>query len=463
MTRPSLTGSTSEANSPTPTKPCVSNRESEALQPYLNPVDAALSRRPQAGGRLLLLASALFVVVMLVWAAFAELDEVVHASGQVIPSQRTQNIQNLEGGILRAMLVHEGQIVDAGTPLAQLDNEFAESNLRDVAQRVLEQRIALARLEAELNNAEPQFTDEMRRDAPQTLADHEATFKSRMGQRLAEMDVLESQYRQREQDLAEQMARKKQLESSLNIAMEKRDLTRPLMERRTFPRVEYLALEQQVVQLRGDADTLAAAIPRTQAAIREARQRVNFRKAELETAVSEEIGKRRAELQSLLETMTAGGDRVTRTELRSPVRGTVKQVLLHTTGGVVKPGESILEIVPLTDNLVIEARVRPSDVAFLRPEQAAMVKFTAYDFSIYGGLSATLEHMSADTIEDKRGDPYYIVHLKTRQTSIIHKSKNLPIIPGMMVTVDVLTGKKTVLDYLLKPILKARQNALREP
>ncbi len=182
----------------------------------------------------------------------------------------------------------------------------------------------------------------------------------------------------------------------------------------------------------------------------------------MEAEINAEITKRRTELNSLKETLAAGGDRVTRTELRSPVRGTVKQIYINTVGGVVKPGEAIMEIVPLDDTLLVEARVRPADVAFLHPGQKAMVKVSAYDFSIYGGLEAELEQISADTIEDKRGDFYYLVKVRTRKNSIVYRKEHLPIIPGMVTTVDILTGKKTVLDYILKPILKARQNALRE-
>lgn len=262
--------------------------------------------------------------------------------------------------------------------------------------------------------------------------------------------------------MEEQIARKRQLDRSLALAMEQRNIAYPLMQRKNYSRVDFLALEQKVVSLQGDIESLAASIPKTQAAAKEAEQRIAFRKAELDAAITEEINKRRVELTSLRETLAAGGDRVTRTEVRSPVRGTVKQIYLHTAGGVVKPGEPIMEVVPLDDTLLVEARVRPADVAFLHPGQKAMVKISAYDFSVYGGLEGTLEQISADTIEDKRGDFYYLVKVRTPKTSIVYHEEELPIIPGMMATVDILTGKKTVLDYILKPILKARQNALRE-
>ena len=446
--------------------------------PYASEVDAALARRPSKSVRLLSIAVGVFFLAMLVWASLATVDEVTHAEGQVVSSQRTQVIQNLEGGILQAITVREGQVVEKGTLLARLDNAVAGSSYRDAFNKALENTAAILRLEAELGGKAPNFPanlaedmeqlsreysqDELDEKSRQIIADHESTYRARRQQRDAELEVLESQYLQRQKEVEEQLSRKKQMEQSLQIAMEQRDIAKPLLQRRNYSRVEYLKLEQTVVSLQGDIETLAASIPKAQASAREAEQRISFRKAELNAAISEEINKRRTELTSLLETLSAGGDRVARTELRSPVRGTVKQIYINTVGGVVKPGESIMEIVPLDDSLLVEARVRPADVAFLHPGQKAMVKISAYDFAIYGGLEGTLEHISADTIEDKRGDFYYLVKVRTPKTSILYQQEQLPIIPGMMTTVDILTGKKTVLDYLLKPILKAKQNALRE-
>ena len=413
--------------------------------PYVNEVEAALARKPRLGPRFLSLAVGTLFLVLGVWANFAEIDEVTHANGQVISSQRTQIIQNLEGGILGAVLVGEGEIVEKGTPLAQLDNKLAES-----------------RLEAELNGERPVFSEEVLAAHPQAVSDQMAMFQARESQQRAEMGLLESQYEQRRREVEELTGRKRQTERSLALAVEQRNIAAPLMQRKIYSRVDYLGLEQKVVSLQGDIESLASSIPKAQAAAEEAKQRLTLRKAEMEAEINAEITKRRTELNSLKETLAAGGDRVTRTELRSPVRGTVKQIYINTVGGVVKPGEAIMEIVPLDDTLLVEARVRPADVAFLHPGQKAMVKVSAYDFSIYGGLEAELEQISADTIEDKRGDFYYLVKVRTRKNSIVYRKEHLPIIPGMVTTVDILTGKKTVLDYILKPILKARQNALRE-
>lgn len=256
--------------------------------------------------------------------------------------------------------------------------------------------------------------------------------------------------------------RKEQLERSLGLARQQRDIAKPLVDQGVYPRVDYLALERDISTLQGDIDALRLAIPRIRQAANEASRRIEQRRAEFKAAALDEMNSRRGELKSLQQIMSAGEDRVTRTDVRSPVRGTIKQINLNTIGGVVRPGESILEIVPLDDTLLIEARIRPADIAFLHPGQKAMIKITAYDFSIFGGLDGVLEAISADTIEDDNGESFYKVKLRTQKNSIAYQGQELPIIPGMTASIDILTGKKSVLAYLLKPILKAKQNALRE-
>ncbi|MBO5489970.1 MAG: HlyD family type I secretion periplasmic adaptor subunit, partial [Desulfovibrio sp.] len=443
-----------------------------------NEVDAALARRPRFGVRALSVCVAVMFACLTLWAAFASVDEVTHAEGQVVGSQRTQTIQNLEGGILRAVLVHEGQIVDKDAVLAQLDNEMAESAYRDAVNKAMENSLAIVRLEAEIKGEQPVFPEHLEAWASQLIGrrveefavararqiirDQTNLWRSRMEQLNAEIEVLQSQYTQRMHEVEEQTARKKQLDGSLALSIEQRNTAYALVQRNNFSKLEYLGMQQKVVELQGQIDALAAGIPKAQAAAEESRQRIASRRAEQAATVTDEINKRRLELNSVRESLAAGRDRVTRTELRAPVRSTVKQIYISTVGGVVKPGEPIMDLVPLDDTLLVEARVKPQDVAFLRPGQDVMVKISAYDFSIYGGLEGKLESISADTIEDKKGEHHYVVKVRTRKNAIVHHNEQLPIIPGMVVTADILIGKKTVLDYLLKPILKAKQNALRE-
>ncbi len=429
---------------------------------YADVVEAALQRKPTNQARLLSVATALFLLSFFVWASWAEVDEVTRAEGQIIASQRTQTIQNLEGGILQAILVSEGQTIEKDLPLARLDNAMAESTLRDAENKTLELRASIIRLEAELEGVTPFFPEELKEKIPQVVSDQESTWAARKHQQESELLLLKSQYDQRRQEVEEQLSRKRSVDRSLALAIEQRNTALPLLQRKNFSRMEFLEIEQKVASLEGEMDSLTAAIPKTQSAAEEALQRIEFRKAEIDTAITEEINERRTELNSLREALTAGSDRVTRTELRSPVRGIVKQIHLNTIGGVVKPGESIMEIVPLDDTLLAEVKIRPADVAFLYPGQKAMMKFSAYDFGVYGGLESVLEQISADTIEDKQGEVFYLAKLRTQKNGITYRGEVLPIIPGMVTTADILTGRKTILDYLLKPILKARQNALRE-
>jgi len=257
-------------------------------------------------------------------------------------------------------------------------------------------------------------------------------------------------------------SRSKQLRRSLELAREEKAITEPLVRNGVMPRVDLIRIERQLSDLKGEIDTIGLSIPRLRSAVKEAEQRIEEVQLSAKSEITNELNRARAELKSVRETLFAGRDRVTRTEVRSPVHGTIKEIKHTTVGGVIRPGEDILEIVPLDDRLLIEARIRPTDIAFLRPSQQAIIKVAAYDFSIYGGLKAKVEHISADTIRDDKGDSFYRVYLRTEKNTLAHQGNELPIIPGMTTTVEVLTGKKSVLDYLLKPILKARERALRE-
>jgi adhesin transport system membrane fusion protein len=296
----------------------------------------------------------------------------------------------------------------------------------------------------------------------QVVTDQLALYNARKTQFEGEMRALEAQLEQKNNEMAEAQARRGQLEENLRLVMEQRNIARPLMLKGTFSRVDYLKLEQQVATLQGDVAGVVQTVARARNGAQEIQERINQRKSEKTSQIQEEINKRRLELNSIRETLSFGGDRTKRMDVRAPMRGTIKRIMINTVGGVIKPGETVIELIPLDDTLLIEARIKPTDIAFLHPNQKAVVKITAYDFSIYGGLEGSVEQISADTIEDKKGETYYLVKLRTKKNAMLYRGENLPIIPGMTASVDILTGKKSVLDYLLKPILKAKQNALRE-
>lgn len=429
---------------------------------YMSEVDAAIHRRGHAFAYLITVIIAALLVIFLLWAAFTKLDEVTRGMGQVIPSQRVQVIQNLEGGILEAIMVQENQIVNKGDILVRIDNSMVASQFRDVAGKAREFEAAVARLEAEGEGRAFNLPSGLQQSDPQIASEQAAIYRARQQQIQSELGILQSQLQQKQQEISEMQSRLGQLQRNLELTRQQRDIAKPLVEQGVYPRVDFLALEREVSNLEGDIDALRLGIPRAHSAAEEIRRRMTQRQAEFRAQSLDELNRRRVELKSLQQMMSAGEDRVTRTDVRSPVRGTVKQVNLNTLGGVVKPGEPIMEIVPLDDTLLVEARIRPADIAFLRPGQKAMVKITAYDFSIFGGLEGVVEAISADTILDDKGEHFYRVKLRTQTGTINYQGENLPIIPGMTASVDILTGEKSVLSYLLKPILKIKQNALRE-
>jgi adhesin transport system membrane fusion protein len=430
---------------------------------FMSEVDAAIHRKGNSIAFVVTLVIALLMVTFVVWAHFTVLDEVTRGMGQVIPSQKIQTIQNLEGGILQEMVVQENQIVDKGDILIRIDNALAASQYRDAFTKAAEHEAAIVRLNAEIDvKSKLVFPDQFKETDPQILADQQSIFRARQEQLQAELNVLKSQHSQKQQEITEMRSRQEQLERSLELARQQRNIAKPLVDQGVYPRVDYLALERDISSLQGDIDALRLAVPRIRQAANEASRRIEQRLAEFKATALDEMHSRRGELKSLWEIMSAGVDRVTRTDVRSPVRGTIKQINLNTIGGVVRPGESILEIVPLDDTLLIEARIRPADIAFLHPGQKAMIKITAYDFSIFGGLEGTVEAISADTIEEDNGESFFKVKLRTRKNALGYRGEDLPIIPGMTASIDILTGKKSVLAYLLKPILRAKQNALRE-
>lgn len=439
-----------------------SNRRREDLL-FMSEVDYALNDRGRRLSYITLIAIVLLLIATLVWAKIAVLDEVTRGFGRVIPSRRVQEIQNLEGGILSDIFVEEGQIIEKGTVLCRLHNEQAASFYRDAFSKSLENRAAIARLMAHIDGLEkPIFDDDLEQEAPLLISDQSRTFQAEKYQLEVEISLLENQYQQKKQEITELESQERQVAASLNVARKQRNIARPLVKKRIHSELDYLALEQKVLELSGNRSTLKLSIPRIRLAASEAQRRIEQRKAEFLATSWEEISARRQELNSIKETLSTGSDRVTRTDVRSPVKGVVKKIMINTLGGVVQPGESIMEVIPIDDSLVVEAEVKPADIAFLHPGQKAVVKITAYDFSIYGGLDGIVEHISADTIEDERGENFYLVKVRTQAKGMVYRGEKLPIIPGMTAQLDILTGKKSVLAYLLKPILKVKQNALRE-
>lgn len=415
-------------------------------------------------GHLVLWIALLFVVAALAWASFAEIDEVTRAEGSVIPSRQIQVVQNLEGGIVRELGVQAGATVQEGDVLLVIDDTRFSATLREGTQKRYALMAKAARLQAETTDAEFAMPAELEDSAPEIVAQERRLYRSRQQELESNLQVIDQQLRQRRQELVEVRARRSQLQGNYALLREELERTEPLVAEGVVSEVEVLRLRRQVNETRGDLEAARLSLPRISASITELQRRKDEVRAQFRSDAQAELTEARAELAGLREANVALEDRVERTLVRAPTTGTVKQVMVTTVGQVVQPGMDLVEIVPLEDTLLVEARVRPADIAFVRPQQLATVKLTAYDYAIYGGLDATVEHISADTIvdeNDRDAESYYLIRVRTEESGF-GDADNLPVIPGMTAVVDILTGKKTVLQYLLKPVLRARERALRE-
>ncbi len=424
--------------------------------------------RVYAAARVLLFAITALVVAVVAWAAWAELEQVARGIGKVIPSRKVQVVQHLEGGILADILVSEGDLVETGQVLMRIDDPRAAADYREKRARYLAVLAAIARLRAELDEVPLTFPPEVERDAAAVVASERALFESRRAERESRLAVLRLQVDQRRAEL-EALERRIALErKSLGLLREELALSERLARQRIVPRAELLRLRRQVNDLSTQIARLELDVPRARLALEEAEQRLASARSEFRARALKELAALESERARLEPVVAAGEERVRRTEIRSPVRGIVKKLHLTTIGGVIQPAQKLAEIVPLDDTLLVEAYLRPRDIAFIHPGQRARVRITAYDYARYGALEGTVEYISADTITLRpeemggKGGSFYVVRVRTRGQLRDERGEPLAIIPGMTAEVDIETGRTTVLAYLLGPVMAARERALRE-
>jgi adhesin transport system membrane fusion protein len=422
--------------------------------------DWAIAEQTPKGARVLVWLSVGAVLILLLWANFAVLDEVTRGEGKVIPSRQVQVLQSLDGGIVSEILVKEGQSVKIGELMLKVDPTRMVSSLRENRSQYLSLLAKGARLRALAEGSRFVPPSEVTEETPEIAAQERALYESRRAELDATLGVARQQSAQRSQELISVRAKREQASQSFNLTARELEMTRPLAKSGAISDVELLRLERDVARYRGERDSANSDIPRLESAISEANRKIQEIELTFRNIARSELSETNAKLSALLEGSSALEDRVKQTEIRSPVNGTIKQLKVNTVGGVVQPGKDLVEVVPSDDALLLEARVLPRDIAFLHPGQKALVKFTAYDFATYGGLEATLEHISADTVLDEKGNAFFLVRVRTLSSSI--GVQNFPIIPGMVAEVDILTGKKSVLAYLMRPILRAKAKALTE-
>jgi adhesin transport system membrane fusion protein len=419
---------------------------------------ARLDQQPLRA-RYLLRAIGIILLAFLLWATFATVDEVARGSGKVIPSRQVQVVQAVDGGVVAEILVREGQTVEAGQSLFLIDETRFVSSLRENRVQYLALLAKAARLRALAENTPFVLPPEIVKEDPKLVEEERSMYDARRNELAAQLSIARQQLMQRNQELIEVRSRREQAAQGYDLTARELAMTRPLATSGAVSDVELLRLERDVSRYRGERDQAGAQIARLQSSIAEASRKVQELEIVFRNQMRNELGETMAQLNSLSEGSTALTDRVQHANVKSPVKGTVKRLLVTTVGGVLQPGKEIVEIVPTDDDLLLETRISPKDIAFLWPGQKATVRFTAYDFAIYGGLDAVVDQIAADTVTDDDGNAYYLVRVRTLKSSL---GKELPIIPGMVAEVDIMTGKKSVLAYLLKPVTRAKSVAFTE-
>ncbi len=436
----------------------VPNKTSEDLA-WNEEADLLLQEQMPVHAKTILYWIAFILIGLIVWAYFAKVDEVTRGEGRVIPSKQVQIIQSLDGGIVSAILVKEGDNVVAGTPLVRIDETRAVSSLRENQSQYLSLLARQARLQALATGSAFDPPAEVKQNDPNLYAEEYALYQSSKDELASMVSISRDQMEQREKELVEVQFKKELAEKTYESTAKELAANKPLLASGAVSEIDILKLEREVNRARGEIDQARAQISRIQVSITEARRKITEVEQTFRSKVRTELTDASAKLGSLTETSVALSDKVKQATLKSPVNGKVSRIFFNTVGGVIQSGKEVMEIVPTDDALVIETKIEIKDIAFLRPQQPAVVKLTAYDYTIYGTLDGVLEGISADSTVDDKGHAYYLVRVRTLKSSL---GEGLPIIPGMVAQVDILTGKKTILSYLLKPVLKAKATAFTE-
>ena len=410
----------------------------------------------------LLYAIVIAVAAFFGWAAVSNLDTVARAQGRVIPSGRMQLVQSLEGGVVQAIHVRQGQQVTDGTPLVSLSAVQADGDYQARRQQRFALSAKIARLRAELADIPPVFGPELERDAREFVLIERAAWRARADERDAQVRVLDSQREQRAREIEETRIVIQTSERTLELGREERRILAQLVSRGLEPQIELVRLDRSMADAEGRLDSARSAIERLQAALEEVVARKDATLRQIRTQVQTDLNQAIAELRSLEEVMPALADRVGRTELRSPVNGILNRLMVTTVGGVVRPGEPVAEVVPVDDQLVFEAMILPQDIGFVKMGQTARIKISAYDFSIFGAMTGVVAQVSPDVVTNERGESFYVARIETKAPVLQSGERELPVLPGMQAQIDVITGAKTVLQYLSKPMVGVRENAFRE-
>lgn len=430
---------------------------------FMNSLSAVIAEQTPKKTRIVIYFWFVVVVLFILWASLTQIDEITRGSGEVVPSGKNQMVQNLEGGIVKEIFVRIGDIVEKGDPLMKIDNKKSESQKSATRIKVLELKAKMMRLTAESQGKDFNVSSSMEKMIPLLINNERELYISRQRQYLAGIRVLEEQKRQKSEELIEIRQRIQHLKESEKLINQEVAMMKPMVVQGVKSKIAFMQLQREENTITQELHSAQLSIPRVEAAISEVEHKIIEAQSDFRNKAKQELNEVTAEAMRVQENFDALEDQAERTLVQSPVRGVVQELFIHTVGGVVKPGDDLVEIVPTDeDALWIEVKINPSDIAFIYPEQEAIVKVSAYDFAIYGSLKGKVVHISADTNQDKKENTFYTIHIKTDKNYLGTEKKPLKIIPGMTVDTDIMTGKKSVMDYILKPILKAKQYTFTE-
>ena len=428
-----------------------------------NHLDAILASSRRPAFRMLAWLIMAAIAAFFGWATFAKLDEVSTAGGEVIPSAKVKVVQHLEGGIIEQLDVAEGAAVKQGQVLVQLALNAVQASREELQVQIDSLVLARARLKAEIDDTALTFPKDVAQRRPELVAAERANFDARKAEMRGRLGVAQEKVNQRELEVKELEARHRAVEANLKLGRERLRLSTELLKNGLTPRMDHLEIQREIENMNGESKVLEQGVPRANAALAESRAFLQEESEGFRRRAVEELSKTELQIARVQESLSEASDRVRRTEIRSPIDGIVKNMRFHTIGGVVRPGEPIMEIVPIGDALVVQAKLSPVDRGYVEVGQPAVVKISTYDFVRYGGLDGVVERIAADTNTDQASNqPYYEVIVRTQKTYLGEKTGEYPITPGMQATVDIHTGRRSVLNYLVKPVLKLRNEAFRE-
>lgn len=429
---------------------------------FMSELEAATRLRPSRASLLLLFTIIGLVVAFVFWASISRVEEITRGQGSVVPSRQIQIVQSLEGGVLEEILVKQGDVVAKGQVLLRISDVMFASQERGAEAQFLGLRAKKARLTAEANSSEFSLAEDIKEKTPQIASNEIALYNSRQSELKNSYDILDSRISRARADIAEVNAQINRLSQSRSSVRKELDITRDMVRQRAVPKLEEIRLERELNDISGQINAESQRKASLQAELNSAQQEREGQKAKFESQALSELNEVETQLATLQENLTSIGDRVDRAELRSPVDGVINNIALTTIGGVVEPAQKLVEIVPSDDELKIIARVPPEEVAFLRPDLPVKVKVSAYDPQKFGSLDGTLMRIGANSVSDGEGGVFFEIEVRTEKNFMGSEKNPLPITPGMVATVEIITGKRTILEYLLKPLLRARDRALTE-